>query len=227
MWASTLVTVRVAVVGGALLLIGCGDAHAASTPTGSASAQAFASMPTGSASARVANDADVAFDQQMIVHHQQGIMVADLAKERAESARVKQLATQIAAEQPLEIATMSGWLRAWGKPVPGAASPTPTGGGTRRPMPTMMPPSMTPMMPSVSPPPGMSGMMGMHGAAFDQMFLKMMIAHDEDGVAMAKTEQATGANPQEKQLARNIETSQTAQIAQMQQMLQSPPAHHS
>jgi uncharacterized protein (DUF305 family) len=223
-------TMLVGVVGGALLLTGCGGAQAASTATGSAPAQAFASAPTGSASARVFNDADVAFDQQMIVHHQQGILMADLAKERGESGQVKQLATQIAAEQPLEIATMSGWLRAWGKPVPpgattGAASRTPTAGGTR-PMPTMMP-SMTPMMPTVSPLPGVSGMMGMRGAAFDQMFLKMMIAHDEDGVAMAKTELASGVNPQEKQLAKNIETSLTAQIAQMQQMLRSPSAHHS
>ena len=67
----------------------------------------------------------------------------------------------------------------------------------------------------------------MHGAQFDQLFLTMMIAHDEDGVAMAKTEQASGANPQEKQLAKNIVSGQTAQIAQMQQVLQSPSAHHS
>jgi uncharacterized protein (DUF305 family) len=204
-----MVTVLIGAVGGVLLMTGCG---AGSTPTSSASGQVF-------------NGADVAFNQQMIVHHQQGIVMADVAKERAVSPQVKQLATQIAAEQPLEIATMSGWLRSWGKPVPGAttqaASPTPTTGR----MPMM--PSMSPMMPSMSPQPGISGMMAMHGAQFDQLFLRMMTAHDADGVAMAKTEQASGANPQEKQLAKNVETSQTAQIAQMQQMLQSPSAHHS
>jgi uncharacterized protein (DUF305 family) len=230
------VAVLLGVAGGALLLTGCAGGQSGSTATGSGSPQVF-------------NEADVNFAERMIVHHQQAILMADLTKERAGSPQVKQLATQIAAEQQPEIATMSGWLRAWGKLAPGAttgtASPVPSAGGmpTMMPsaggMPTMMPsaggmPTIMPsaggmptMMPSVTPQPGMSQMMQMHGAEFDRMFLQMMIAHHEGAVAMAKTEQASGANPQAKQLAKNIETSQTAQIAQMQQMLQSPSAHHS
>jgi uncharacterized protein (DUF305 family) len=204
-----MVTALLGIVGAASLLAGCAGGQGGPTATGSASAQVF-------------NDADVTFAQQMIVHHQEAIVMADMAEARAESPQIKQLATQIKSEQEPEIQTMSGWLRAWGKPVPGVTtgtvSPMPTAGETP-PMPTMMP-GMTPQ-------PRMSDMMQMHGAQFDHMFLQMMIEHHQGAIAMAKTEQASGANPQAKQLAKNIETSQTAQIAQMQQMLQSPSAPHS
>jgi uncharacterized protein (DUF305 family) len=47
----------------------------------------------------------------------------------------------------------------------------------------------------------------------------MMIRHHQGAVAMAKTEQAQGINPDAKQLAKQIQTSQTSQISQMQGML--------
>jgi uncharacterized protein (DUF305 family) len=194
MRVSMLATALLGTVGGALLLAGC-----------------------TSGQAQGVNDADVTFAEQMIGHHEQAIMMADLAEERAQSPQVKQLATQIRAEQEPEIQTMSGWLRAWGKPVPELTTGMAPSGM----------PHMPTMMPSMTPQPGASDMTQIDGTEFDQMFLQMMIAHHEDAVAMAKTEQVTGANADAKQLAANIQTSQTAQIAQMQQMLQSPSAHHS
>lgn len=164
----------------------------------------------GTGSAQILNDADVLFAQKMIVHHQQAILMAKAAESRAQDPNVKQLAAQIEAEQAQEIQTMTGWLQAWGKPAPTMT-------------PGMMPsPGMIPSMPTMTPQPDMSKMMDMHGAAFDRMFLQMMIMHHKDAVEMARTEQASGANPEAKQLAKNIETSQTAQITQMQQMLNTP-----
>jgi uncharacterized protein (DUF305 family) len=135
--------------------------------------------------------------------------MAKIAESRAEDPNVKQLASKIDAEQSPQIQTMTGWLRAWGKPVP-----TTTPG-------TM--PSMSPMMPG----PDISATTGMQGAKFDRRFLQMMTAHHRAAVAMAKTEQASGANPEAKQLAKNIETSQTAEISQMQQMLTTLSPTHS
>jgi uncharacterized protein (DUF305 family) len=191
-------TTVVAVVASAALLAGCASAQG--QPTAS---------PT---SAGVFNQADVTFTQKMIVHHQQAIVMAEATQQRAESAQVKVLARRIIDEQQREIQMMTSWLHAWGKPVPSTA------GG----MPGM--PSMTPGM---TPGPAISDMMRMHGTQFDEMFLRLMISHHADAVAMAKVEQATGANAQAKQLAKNIETSQTAEIAQMNQMLTLPSPHHS
>ncbi len=45
------------------------------------------------------NDADVTFAQQMILHHQQAIEMAELAETRADSQEVKDLAADIEAAQ--------------------------------------------------------------------------------------------------------------------------------
>jgi uncharacterized protein (DUF305 family) len=205
---TTVLALATATVAGGLLLAACEGQNGGASPS-----------PTATA---VFNDADVTFAQQMIVHHQQAVMMAEMAETRAQDPRVKQLAEQIKAEQEPEIETMARWLQAWGQPVPSMApgmphmSPGPH-------MPSMTPqPSMTPHMPTMTPQPDMSSMMGMHGAQFDQTFLTMMIAHHEDAVEMAQTEQASGVNPEAKQLAKSIEASQSAQINQMRQMLASP-----
>lgn len=46
-----------------------------------------------------------------------------------------------------------------------------------------------------------------------------MIEHHTGAVAMAKTELADGTNPAARQLATNIQTSQTAEIAEMRGLL--------
>jgi uncharacterized protein (DUF305 family) len=158
---------------------------------------------------QVFNDADVTFLQQMITHHQQAIAMAKIAQSRAQDPNVKQLAAKIDAEQSPEIQTMTGWLRAWGKPVP-----------------TTTPRTM-PSRPSMMPGPDISATTGTQGAEFDRKFLRMMTAHHQAAITMAKTEQASGANPEAKQLAKNIETSQTAEISQMQQMLTTLNPTHS
>lgn len=177
------------------------------------------------------NDTDVTFTQQMIVHHQQAVMMAEMAQTYAQDPQVKQLAQQIEADQEPQIETMTQWLQAWGQPTPGVTSgmphmPSMTPRPSMRPHMPMTPrPSMSPHMP-MTPMPDMSQMMGMHGPQFDQIFLTMMIAHHEGAVEMAQAELASGANPQAKELANSIVTSQTAQINEMRQMLASPsPAH--
>jgi uncharacterized protein (DUF305 family) len=162
------------------------------------------------------SDTDVAFAQSMIPHHEQAIAMARMAQTHAHDPAVKQLAAQIEAEQTPEIDTMTGWLQAWGTPAPTATT------GAAPPTSGMM--SSPGMMPSM---PDWSKMMDLQGADFDRMFLQMMITHHEDAIHMAKTEQASGANPAAKQLAKNIETSQAAQITQMQQMLSTVGPTHS
>jgi uncharacterized protein (DUF305 family) len=75
---------------------------------------------------------------------------------------------------------------------------------------------------------GMPGMMSgqqmqqlsqTNGAAFDTMFLKMMIGHHQGAVTMSKTELAQGENPDAKALAQNIINAQQREITEMQTML--------
>jgi uncharacterized protein (DUF305 family) len=76
--------------------------------------------PTSSASAANTsfNEADVAFAQAMIPHHEQAVEMAKMASEKGSDPKVKELAAKIRSAQDPEIATMKGWLSTWGKPLP-------------------------------------------------------------------------------------------------------------
>ena len=184
---------------------------AALTVTGCSgnSGMTYGTSPTPAAGASVVaahNTADVMFAQMMVVHHQQAVDMAKLAPTRAGSPKVKDLAAKIGAEQGPEIQKMTEWLRAWG----GAPMPMPSGAQGHG----MGQGSMPGMMTAAD----MSRLEASRGAEFDRMFLTMMIRHHEGAVAMAKTELADAVNPDAKELAQSIVTTQTAEIAQMRKL---------
>jgi uncharacterized protein (DUF305 family) len=148
------------------------------------------------------NDADVEFAQMMIPHHEQAVEMAQLAATRADSEDVKDLAGRIEAAQSPEIEEMTGWLAVWGEEA------EPTGG-------------MDEM--------GDSGMMtdaemteleAASGAAFDRLFLEMMVAHHTSAIEMAETEIADGQFPDAVALAEEIKSAQEAEIAEMESLLE-------
>ncbi|MFC3897652.1 DUF305 domain-containing protein [Lentzea rhizosphaerae] len=158
---------------------------------------------TGSGQAAGNNADDVTFAQGMVPHHQQALDMAKLVPSRSTNAKVLDLAKRIEGGQDPEIQKMNAWLKAWGAPTS---------------MPGMDHGSM----------PGMSGMMSAEdmkmleqskGAAFDKMWLDMMIKHHEGAVAMAKTELQKGSNADAKKLAQDIIDAQQKEIAEMQDLL--------
>jgi uncharacterized protein (DUF305 family) len=189
----TLMSVAFAVVA-VLTVAGCGSDtdSAGSTGTTDGSAQF--------------NDADVAFAQSMIPHHQQAVEMATMAQDRASSPEVKQLAAKIKAAQGPEIATLTGWLEDWGQ----EASPGDSMGGMDH-----SGSDMSGMMSDAD----MKKLGAATGTEFDQMFLEMMIKHHAGAIEMAKTEQQDGENPDAIALAKKIEADQTAEIAQMEDLL--------
>jgi uncharacterized protein (DUF305 family) len=164
-----------------------------------------------SAAAAAFNDADVEFAQAMIPHHRQAVEMADLAPARAQSPQVKELAAQIERAQDPEIKTMSGWLRSWGEEVPEdmTGDPGMDHGGM----------DMGEDMPGMMSGEQIAELEAAKGAAFDRMFMEMMIEHHEGAIEMATTEQRAGKNTAAKKLAATIEKTQTAEIARMQQLL--------
>lgn len=196
----------------AATLAGCGSGSGDSGMPGMGSAPASSSASAtpaagsaGTPAASAHSQADIDFASMMIPHHQQAIEMSDmlLAKQGID-AKVVALATQITAAQRPEITQMSGWLAGWGQ------NPSPS---------------------------GMGGMAGMdHGdglmsqadmEALDKatgkdatrQFLTGMVKHHQGAVTMAKTELASGQNPDAKQLAQNIITTQQAEITQMNQLM--------
>ena len=156
------------------------------------------------------NAADVAFAQGMIPHHRQAIEMADLVPSRGSSPEVATLARQIAAAQGPEIATMTSWLQGWDQTVPPDMGMDHSGHDMG---------SMDGMMSADD----MERLGGSNGAAFDRMWVEMMIVHHEGALTMAQREVADGKDPTAVALARSIIDSQTAEITAMRSLLTQLP----
>ena len=184
----TMATVTIAAVSG-LLLAGCSNAG---NDTSSIAANASY------------NAADVEFAQSMIPHHQQAVMMSQMAESAASTERVKALAGEIEAAQAPEIKQMRAWLAEWNVDEADAAGHMAMGhdsGGMD--MPGMMSNEQ------------MSDLSSAKGLAFDEMFLTMMIEHHEGAVDMANAVKTDGKNADVRKLADAIIQGQTAEIATM------------
>ena len=199
-----------------LILSGCGGGSTTTAPAstgGATSAAAPSGAPPATAVSAQHNDADVEFAQMMIPHHQQAIAMAEIAVDRAQRAEVTSLAEQIRTAQGPEITQLTGFLTAWG-----ASVPTTTGvsaGMNDSGMTGMNGPTMPGMMTGTQ----MNELRNASGAAFDTMFLQMMIEHHRGAVTDAQQEVDNGSNPEATQLATKIVADQTAEIGRMQQLL--------
>ena len=179
-----------AAVVGTLTFAACGsESKSASEATAAPTAGAF-------------NDADVAFAQGMIPHHEQAVEMAAIALDPTvgASAQVRDLATRIKAGQDPEITLMSGWLTAWGQPL------TMDGHDMS---------SMEGMMSAEE----MNALGALTGAEFDKMWLTMMSRHHEGAIAMALTVKANGSNSDVLALADQVVAAQQAEIDEMSALL--------
>ncbi|EFQ84495.1 hypothetical protein HMPREF0063_10347 [Aeromicrobium marinum DSM 15272] len=145
------------------------------------------------------NDADVAFAQQMVPHHEQAVEMADLALENSSDDDVLSLARMIATEQSQEVRTLRSWLGEWDED------------------------SMAGMDHS-----DMDGMRGMasdgdladlaeaRDAAFDELWLRLMIAHHEGAIEMAETVIDDGSSDEVKEFARTVIETQRTEVTRME-----------
>ena len=180
---------------GALTLSACGSTSNSTT----------GGTPTsGSTSGNTAhNSADVAFSTDMIPHHAQAVEMADMALAQATNANIKTLATAIKGAQAPEIATMSGWLKGWSKPIPttGHSMSGMHGGGSTG-MGMMSDDEMTALGKAT-------------GADFDRMWVDMMTRHHRGAIEMAGTELKDGQDAASKALATMVIAAQTKEVATM------------
>ena len=153
--------------------------------SGSTSAQSSAGSRAG----------DVMFAQMMIPHHQQAIEMADLAiANPSTSPDVARLAQQIKAAQDPEIATMKSWLSEWGAPTSASMDHGTSG-----------------MMSDAD----MASLESAQGAAFNRLWLEMMIAHHQGAVTMAQDVLSSTEDAEVKGLAQAVVEGQKKEITTM------------
>lgn len=145
------------------------------------------------------NSADFLYAQMMIVHHGQALKMTELVPERAKSDAVKRLAARIAASQKPEIGAMRGWLD--------------NNGGAKKQQGHDHGP-----MPGMATEPQLKQLRTARGAAFDELFLKLMITHHQGAVTMATDAVSDGKNIQVADMAKDVISQQSIEINRMRSM---------
>lgn len=147
------------------------------------------------------NAADFSYAHMMIKHHAQALQMTALVPDRAASTQVKRLAERISAAQKPEVAAMNGWLKInGGKKADGghdhASAP----------------------MPGMATAAQLAQLRGAKGAAFDELFLKLMTTHHQGAITMATDALSKGNNVLVEEMANDVIAQQTSEIGRMHKM---------
>jgi uncharacterized protein (DUF305 family) len=205
-----LVPAVVALTLGALLMLtGCagesGDGGATGRGGVSASTTAEAAPTTPDKGAP--NSADIAFANDIIVHHGQSLQMASLAATMASNKQIKELAAQLTKEQNSQVKQMRKWLNEWDQPLPSSVAAAPASGQVNSGLPGMMDAE------------DMQTLATAPGPAFDRRFLEMMIEHHDGAVQLAEEVIAEGGYLPVRELAESIRDTQMVEIEEMRVML--------
>ncbi|QIQ06198.1 DUF305 domain-containing protein [Streptomyces liangshanensis] len=142
------------------------------------------------------NSADFTYAQMMIAHHSQALEMTELVPKRAASTAVKRLAERIASAQKPEMDAMAGWLKNNG----GAKKPSGHDHGA---------------MPGMATEEQLAQLRSSKGAAFDELFLTLMITHHQGAITMATEALSSGNNVLVEEMANDVIAQQTSEMARM------------
>ncbi len=138
--------------------------------------------------------ADIGFAEMMIPHHEQAVLMSDIALTNSSSEEILSLAQEIKAAQAPEIEQMKSW--------PGVSTPT----------------HMGHMMGGMLSDEEIQQLRDSEGSTFDRLFLEGMIAHHQGAITMAQMV-ARSANKEVAALAAAIIEAQKREIAFMQELI--------
>lgn len=148
------------------------------------------------------SDADRNFLQAMIPHHEQAILMSDLAPERAGKVEVKALAARIETAQAPEIEEMKSVLKTAGEDHHADQEHMHDDG-------TMLTNDE------------MEKLRNSKGADFDRAYLQGMIKHHQGAVSMAQTEIKEGKSVKVVEMASKMTAAQKNEIDEMKKLLES------
>ncbi|REK86277.1 DUF305 domain-containing protein [Streptomyces inhibens] len=143
------------------------------------------------------NSADFSYIRMMIPHHQQALVMTELAARHADGEQVGRLAERISAAQGPEIDAMKGWLS-------GHGGPHAEGGHHHH-----------GAMPGMATAAQLDQLRAARGEKFDALFLKLMIAHHQGAVSMATEVLSEGNNALVEDMANDVIAQQSAEIGRM------------
>lgn len=134
----------------------------------------------------------------MILHHQDGLKMGELALEKASSSELKQMMQKSAKDQREQNEQMTGWLKQWHNKAPNDFK---------------KPAAVEQMMKK-----NMSELQGLSGAEFDKKFAHHMAEHHVDAIAMGEMAANKAQHAEVKQLAGKIAKSQEPERQKLMRM---------
>jgi uncharacterized protein (DUF305 family) len=190
----------------AVTLVGTGGAVAVLTGVGQPYRPADDSIDTG-------------FVRDMIVHHDQAVQMAQVARDNSTDPAVRLVAFDIETQQLGQIGQMRGWLQTWelseqtdrahmawmGAQAPAHQHDATAGDGA--------------FMPGMATTAEMARLRSLSGKALDAFFLQLMIRHHQGGLPMARYAAYNAHVNYVRELAGKVASAQTTEIATMEQML--------
>ena len=165
------------------------------------------SVPDDRLAAAEPGAAEVGYVRMMIVHHEQAVVMTDLAESRAQDPRVRSLAARIGGAQPAEIGAMRGWLDSRGLPQEAGdhAAGGHHGSGEHG----------VSGMPGMATPEQLAELAAASGADFDRLFLRLMTAHHAGAVEMATGVLAADRDERVHEMAQDVLVTQSDEITTM------------
>ncbi|MFF5988014.1 DUF305 domain-containing protein [Prauserella flavalba] len=148
------------------------------------------------------NESDLEFAREMVAHHAQAEVVAELALERASDPGVRGLAERIKATQGPEKRQIMDLLRMWGEDV------EVTGGDGGHDHSNLMSEETFQQLRQAT------------GAEFDELWLRSMAEHHENAVELAEAQLRDGSDSLAKLFAQNIADRQRAEVTELTALLQ-------
>lgn len=127
------------------------------------------------------NFTDVDFARKMIVHNQQGIQIADIAKKNATSEEVRQLSASISEELSSNAKKYTDWLNEWKETYFNLSD-----------FPEMEGHAMYPTLPGLASLSDLRELESATGSSVDKLFLRLMITHHEGANEISNAEYLKG-----------------------------------
>lgn len=157
-------------------------------------------------------DADITFMQDMIMHHDQAVLMTSMIEGRSERDEVRQLGERISASQDDEMQFMVDWLEEQGQPVKAPAADRSShahhsGHST-----------MAGMLTDAE----LANLRAAQGNQFDTLFMQFMIKHHQGAITMVDellAKQGTAQDPVLFEFISEVKTEQNSEIERMTAML--------
>jgi uncharacterized protein (DUF305 family) len=156
---------------------------------------------------------DAGFARDMLIHHQQAIVMASYTRDHTGDAAIKLQAYDIETQQLTEVGVFKGWLDGWGLLAESDHTPMSWMGSEHAHL------QSGGLMPGMATTDQMNRLRGLTGRQLDILFLQLMIRHHQGGIPMAQYAAEHAQTPAVQLAARKMADAQSLEVINMEKML--------